>query len=78
MHHTRPQVESKDADPNPPIKIHGPLASTFFLRAIHTQAKKTTCIYRENTCKNTGINMYSYMYIYIGLDATSDFSRCSA
>ena len=38
-HHTRPQVESKDADPNPPIKIHGPLASTLFLRAIHAQTK---------------------------------------
>ena len=53
-HHTRPQVESKDADPNPPIKIHGPLANTLFLRAIHAQTKKTTCIYRDNTCKNTG------------------------
>ena len=39
-HHTRPQVESKDADPNPPIKIHGPLANTLFLRAIHAQTKK--------------------------------------
>ena len=39
MHHTRPQVESKDADPNPPIKIHGPLANTFFLRAIHAPKK---------------------------------------
>ena len=54
MHHTRPQAESKDADPNPPIKIHGPLANTLFLRAIDPCTKKQPDKNRDNTCKSKG------------------------
>ena len=53
-HHTRPQVESKDADPHPPIKIHGPLANTILKGNPCTNKKKQPAYYRDNTCKNTG------------------------